>query len=304
MRKAFTLIELLVVIAIIAILAAILFPVFAQARESAKNAALLAQMKQVGTGVIMYQGDNDDSFPLAYQHNNTTEWVWQDTVQPYMKNWDIVLNNKRSRPTGAAVYVNFKRTNHMALPARADTSPVAAVVTNGHFRSTWTGVPTVKYDGIAGASYDGTAATSPFYGYRKSASLTSSGIENVSTTAMVAESSDHDAWFLYIGSDSSATTTTLGPLNYVVRWTPIDYNENPGNGYGACFTSTTRPQDSVTGLYPIGGPYTLPKGRTTYVATDSSARAADTRSYFFTGKPSTVVAGFNVPVALNPSGQL
>jgi len=63
-RKAFTLIELLVVIAIIAILAAILFPVFAQAKESAKNSAFLSNVKQTGLGNLMYCADYDDLFPL------------------------------------------------------------------------------------------------------------------------------------------------------------------------------------------------------------------------------------------------
>jgi prepilin-type N-terminal cleavage/methylation domain-containing protein len=66
MRKsAFTLIELLVVIAIIAILAAILFPVFAQAKEAAKKTAGLSQLKQIGTAVQVYLPDYDDNFPLG-----------------------------------------------------------------------------------------------------------------------------------------------------------------------------------------------------------------------------------------------
>ena len=65
MRRAFTLIELLVVIAIIAILAAILFPVFSQAKEAAKQTKALAQMKQIGTSLMIYAGDNDDSFVPA-----------------------------------------------------------------------------------------------------------------------------------------------------------------------------------------------------------------------------------------------
>jgi prepilin-type N-terminal cleavage/methylation domain-containing protein len=64
-RKAFTLIELLVVIAIIAILAAILFPVFAQAKEAAKATSALSNIKQAGTAFLMYQNDNDDTYPLA-----------------------------------------------------------------------------------------------------------------------------------------------------------------------------------------------------------------------------------------------
>jgi len=64
-RHAFTLIELLVVIAIIAILAAILFPVFAQAKQAAKASVLLSNVKQIGTGTIIYTNDYDDTFPLA-----------------------------------------------------------------------------------------------------------------------------------------------------------------------------------------------------------------------------------------------
>jgi prepilin-type N-terminal cleavage/methylation domain-containing protein/prepilin-type processing-associated H-X9-DG protein len=64
-RRGFTLIELLVVIAIIAILAAILFPVFAQAKDSAKQIACMSNMRQIGLGAKMYQSDNDDGwFPL------------------------------------------------------------------------------------------------------------------------------------------------------------------------------------------------------------------------------------------------
>jgi len=65
-RKAFTLIELLVVIAIIAILAAILFPVFAQAKEAAKKSASLSNVKQTALGVILYSADFDDNYPSAY----------------------------------------------------------------------------------------------------------------------------------------------------------------------------------------------------------------------------------------------
>lgn len=62
-NKGFTLIELLVVIAIIAILAAVLFPVFAQAKASAKQTVCLSNMKQIGTSFVLYIGDNDDRLP-------------------------------------------------------------------------------------------------------------------------------------------------------------------------------------------------------------------------------------------------
>ena len=65
---AFTLIELLVVIAIIAILAAILFPVFAQAREKARSAACMSNLKQLGTAAVMYQQDYDGVFVPNYSY--------------------------------------------------------------------------------------------------------------------------------------------------------------------------------------------------------------------------------------------
>src|SRR4028119_34289 len=62
-RSAFTLIELLVVIAIIAILAAILFPVFAQAREKARQASCVSNLRQIGTALLMYVQDYDETYP-------------------------------------------------------------------------------------------------------------------------------------------------------------------------------------------------------------------------------------------------
>ncbi|MCC6441877.1 MAG: prepilin-type N-terminal cleavage/methylation domain-containing protein [Armatimonadetes bacterium] len=69
-RKGFTLIELLVVIAIIAILAAILFPVFAQARERARVATCASNVRQIAMAVRMYVQDNDETFPIFYAYNS------------------------------------------------------------------------------------------------------------------------------------------------------------------------------------------------------------------------------------------
>jgi prepilin-type N-terminal cleavage/methylation domain-containing protein len=112
-RRAFTLIELLVVIAIIAILAAILFPVFAQAKEAAKKTSCLSNDKQIGTSAQMYLTDNDDVYMITRPFNavtglneapnlvyqaadstlttpsTVTRSMWANAMVPYIKNWQI-----------------------------------------------------------------------------------------------------------------------------------------------------------------------------------------------------------------------
>lgn len=106
---AFTLIELLIVIAIIAILAAILFPVFAQAREKARQTTCLSNMKQVGLAVLMYVQDYEESFPCHEFNNAATGyyhlWSSASVLLPYQKNKDIFKCNSDSLtvPTAAAV---------------------------------------------------------------------------------------------------------------------------------------------------------------------------------------------------------
>lgn len=90
--RGFTLIELLVVIAIIAILAAILFPVFARARESARASSCRSNLKQLGTGFMMYIQDNDEKLPRIWTGNNdirTGIVNWGSAIFPYVKNRQV-----------------------------------------------------------------------------------------------------------------------------------------------------------------------------------------------------------------------
>jgi len=103
-RRGFTLIELLVVIAIIAILAAILFPVFARAREKARQTSCLSNVKQIGTALMMYVQDYDEMMPQYLVLTGRSQQpdlpdigssydytVWHDRLYPYVMNWQVYI---------------------------------------------------------------------------------------------------------------------------------------------------------------------------------------------------------------------
>jgi prepilin-type N-terminal cleavage/methylation domain-containing protein/prepilin-type processing-associated H-X9-DG protein len=93
--RGFTLIELLVVIAIIAILAAILFPVFAQARDKARSVACLSNMQQIGKALMMYMQDNDEKATWFWngQAGKTNGYAgyWYVLLEPYTKGWQVFI---------------------------------------------------------------------------------------------------------------------------------------------------------------------------------------------------------------------
>ncbi len=95
-HSGFTLIELLVVIAVIAVLAAILFPVFAQAREKARSLSCLSNCRQIGTATLMYTQDYDETYPYGREQAApdcfTPEMkIWTSFLQPYLKNTQTFL---------------------------------------------------------------------------------------------------------------------------------------------------------------------------------------------------------------------
>ena len=127
-RNGFTLIELLVVIAIIAILAAILFPVFAKARDKARQATCVSNVKQLSLGVMMYVSDYDGTYPPEYvwmqeaapgggdaidytadnwSYSGWWKWQWQLLVYPYTKSHKVDRCPNSLAVDGSSAWYNY-----------------------------------------------------------------------------------------------------------------------------------------------------------------------------------------------------
>jgi prepilin-type N-terminal cleavage/methylation domain-containing protein len=128
-RRGFTLIELLVVIAIIAILAAILFPVFAQAREKARQTACLSNMKQIGLGLEMYRTDYDSYFPPSQLGPAGQLVSWPTMLYPYIKNEQIFVCPSTSKSTFSADTTLMNVGTPRTYCAQTKTAPAFGIDT-------------------------------------------------------------------------------------------------------------------------------------------------------------------------------
>ncbi len=132
-KNGFTLIELLVVIAIIAILAAILFPVFAKAREKARQASCVSNVKQIMNAAMMYTQDYDETLTWSIQkwgHDASDPWItWVQQLMPYMKSWEVLAcpSTKKGPMWG------YSGQDYPVCPTYA--------VNNAIWRSDYTGTP-------------------------------------------------------------------------------------------------------------------------------------------------------------------
>lgn len=129
LRQAFTLIELLVVIAIISIIAAILFPVFAQAREKARQTSCLNNEKQLSLGVLMYTEDYDETLLPSAVNGPAGPILWPDEIEAYVKNTQV-----RFCPSDGGEKVNSYGLDEMTFSDLTDTgaqppSPLAVFAT-------------------------------------------------------------------------------------------------------------------------------------------------------------------------------
>lgn len=174
-KQAFTLIELLVVISIISVLAAILFPVFARARENARRTTCQSNLKQMGLAFMQYTQDFDERLPRMNYHNYSTAlnlgqpFGWADVIQPYLKSQQIYQcpseGTAPHRLPVSAGYTDYWYNSRLQNRGLASVQQSSLTVMSGDGNGSQTGntyVGTAVYTYI-GCSINTPTATLPPY---------------------------------------------------------------------------------------------------------------------------------------------
>lgn len=159
-RRAFTLVELLVVIAIIGILAAILFPVFARARENARRASCQSNLRQIGLGLLQYSQDYDEFLIADWHGNNSTtgpgptqppsaappnvSYKWQDAAFPYVKSEQVFNCPSATRLPAGDPSVPYTYYRNLTAPKPA-TELGAYTIMHGYGANQLTRTPPVSH---------------------------------------------------------------------------------------------------------------------------------------------------------------
>jgi prepilin-type N-terminal cleavage/methylation domain-containing protein/prepilin-type processing-associated H-X9-DG protein len=196
--SGFTLIELLVVIAIIAILAAILMPVFARAREKARQASCASNLKQMGLALMMYGQDYDGFMPPSQLPSTGLSFSWPTMVQPYIKNAQVFVCPSGERGTSSVSFASANGVGGGAYTGVTVNSPTPFnLCGDGTSIPLGCVVPSLSYARNFIPNQAGSWATPGFYNGNKSGFVTTgttlsvndAAIEEPATTIHV-----FDAW--------------------------------------------------------------------------------------------------------------
>ncbi len=236
-KRAFTLIELLVVIAIIAILAAILFPVFARARENARRASCQSNLKQISLGVIQYTQDYDELYPPTYRNNGI---LWD--VQAGIVQTDSSMPGAKFETVAGADSGHFISWMDLTYPYVKSVQIYSCPSSRANAIYSGYGYSTGFGEGIHIGNYNN--------GNRVGLVLSTAAVQRVAETFMIVEYQSVFNTFANpadIGSFARGSNTALnyavaphmdgGNIAYAdghVKWLNRSRLGQPGSGGGAC----------------------------------------------------------------------